>query len=129
MPYVSENGPACDDEVNRIVKGGNYGWRASQPCGDTDPNFRRPLKRYTPCIAPTGVTFSSTDLYGIRGSLLMCGLNDASVRLYTIADNGSISAQKVILSGLDGGLLDVTEAPDGTIYLCGFSTIFKLVKE
>ncbi|MEZ0325818.1 MAG: sorbosone dehydrogenase family protein [Fimbriimonas sp.] len=129
IPYASENGPSCDDEINRIVKGGNYGWRPSQPCGDTDPAYRKPLKRYTPCIAPTGVTFSSSDFYAIRGSFLMCSLNDAALRLYSLADNGSILSQKVILSGLDGGLLDVTEAPDGQIYLCGFSTIFRLVKE
>jgi glucose/arabinose dehydrogenase len=127
-PYVSENGPSCDDEINRIVKLGNYGWRASQPCGDTDPNYRRPIKRFNPTIAPTGITFSSTDLYGINGSLLMCSLNDGALRLFGIASTGGIASTKVLFKDLDSGLLDVTEAPDGTIYFCGFSTIYRLKK-
>ena len=55
--YASENGPNCDDELNRIIAGGNYGWRPDQPCGDTDPTFIAPLMRFNPVIAPTGVTF------------------------------------------------------------------------
>ncbi|HWP93696.1 MAG TPA: PQQ-dependent sugar dehydrogenase [Thermodesulfobacteriota bacterium] len=29
--YATENGPNCDDEINRIIAGGNYGWRPNYP--------------------------------------------------------------------------------------------------
>ena len=40
--WESENGPSCNDEVNRIVRGGNHGWGPSESCPEheqqrTDP--------------------------------------------------------------------------------------------
>jgi glucose/arabinose dehydrogenase len=37
--FASENGPSCDDEMNRIEAGYNYGWRASYPCDDPNPSI------------------------------------------------------------------------------------------
>ncbi len=36
--FASENGPYCDDEMNRIEGGYNYGWRYLYPCDDANPN-------------------------------------------------------------------------------------------
>ncbi|MGH9651311.1 MAG: PQQ-dependent sugar dehydrogenase, partial [Terriglobales bacterium] len=85
--YASENGPACDDEINRIVAGGNYGWRPGQPCGDTDPAFIQPLIRFTPTIAPTGITFyTSSILPAFQGSLFMVDFNEGRVRRFVVND-------------------------------------------
>ena len=35
--FASENGPSCDDEMNRIVATYNYGWRPGYPCDDNAP--------------------------------------------------------------------------------------------
>ena len=35
--FASENGPGCDDEMNRIEAGFNYGWRPDYPCEGTSP--------------------------------------------------------------------------------------------
>lgn len=40
--FVSENGPDCDDEINLIVAGNNYGWRPGHNCDDEaglNPSF------------------------------------------------------------------------------------------
>lgn len=52
--YASENGPSCDDEINRVLAGGNYGWRPNYPCGDMDAAFNTapPVTRFNPVIAP-----------------------------------------------------------------------------
>jgi len=125
-PFVSENGPGCDDEVNRIVKGGNYGWRPDQPCNDADSAYIQPLVRFNPTIAPTGICFSSTDKYGFAGSLLMTSFNDGVLRAFSIS-GGAVTAQKELLTGM-GSLFDVTESFDGTIYIAGGNAIYRLEK-
>ena len=64
--WQTENGPECNDELNRIVKGGNYAWGPSATCSGTPPqntNQDGPLPRvlprstYNPVIAPTGAAF------------------------------------------------------------------------
>jgi glucose/arabinose dehydrogenase len=83
--YASENGPNCDDEVNRIVAGGNYGWRPGYPCGDTSSSFTAPVVRINPVIAPTGVMFysasrCSVSAMALRPSFLLRCWRSASTR-------------------------------------------------
>jgi glucose/arabinose dehydrogenase len=55
--WETENGPECNDEVNRIVAGENYGWGPSQSCPDTNnsgPSPRLPLVTYGTTIGIAG---------------------------------------------------------------------------
>src|SRR5438445_4605239 len=61
--YVTENGPACNDEVNLLSPGRNYGWGPRETCGtppSPPPNKDRdgrssvlPLAYCATTIAPT----------------------------------------------------------------------------
>jgi glucose/arabinose dehydrogenase len=42
--WESENGPECNDELNRIVAGGNFAWGPAQDCG-TPPERGLPLSK------------------------------------------------------------------------------------
>ena len=66
--WQTENGPECNDEVNRIMPGGNYAWGPHQTCStppaapanthQDGPDPRRlPALYFTPTIAPTGLVF------------------------------------------------------------------------
>src|SRR5207244_11923499 len=68
FPYTTlfRSGPECNDEVNRIVKGGNFGWGPNENCNGTSPQDTNnsgptprilPKRWYTPTIAPTGAVF------------------------------------------------------------------------
>ena len=65
-PFVTENGPSSNDEVNHIRAGGNYGWPAVQgtvgDVGDAEATFEGryfdPLLDYPEIIVPTGITFA-----------------------------------------------------------------------
>ena len=35
--WETENGPECNDEINLIVGGGNFGWGPSENCGGDSP--------------------------------------------------------------------------------------------
>lgn len=128
--YISENGPTCDDEINRLVPGGNYGWRPGQPCGDTDANYIQPLRRYSDIIAPTGMTFyTGTKFPALNGDLLMASFVEGTVRRLSISDagSGSILSESVILGGL-GNPIDVTSDSNGDVYIATAGAILKLVQ-
>lgn len=58
--WQTENGPSCDDELNLVVPGANYGWGAGSDCPDTStegPSPREPEHEWTPPIVPTGAAF------------------------------------------------------------------------
>lgn len=131
-PYVSDNGPNCDDEINRIVAGGNYGWRPSYPCGDTDPMFSGAIIRFTPPIAPTGITFYSGNVFPEwQNHLFLASFNDGFLRRFRVdeAQNGNVLEQAVVINGSLGALLDVTVGPDGNFYLAAQSAVVRLVRD
>jgi glucose/arabinose dehydrogenase len=126
-PYVSENGPNCDDEVNRIVANGNYGWRPGQPCGDNDPNYIQPVRRYPTIIAPTGINFYNGVLFPeMNGDMLMTSFVEGTLRRLTINDSaGIVLSESVLINGL-GGPTDVTPGPDGAIYIATQTSILRV---
>ncbi|HVT12285.1 MAG TPA: PQQ-dependent sugar dehydrogenase [Fimbriimonadaceae bacterium] len=129
-PYVSENGPTCDDEINRLVPGGNYGWRPGQPCGDSDPNYIQPIRRYSSIIAPTGICFYSGSVFPeLQGDMLMTTYVEGALRRLTIEDDppGHVVGESVLLTGL-GGPTDVAVSPDGNIYVATPTAILKVVR-
>lgn len=127
-PYVSENGPTCDDELNRIVAGGNYGWRPLQPCGDTDGSFILPIRRFNPTIAPTGAAFYTGSAFPqFVGNLLVCFFNDGTLRRFEIDDaGGGLVLAEITLFTRASGLLDVAVGPDGFLYVAASDAIYRL---
>ena len=130
--YASENGPNCDDEINRIVAGGNYGWRESYPCGDADPAYRQPIRRFNPVIAPTGIVFYTASRFPqFTGSLLLVDYNEGKIRRFTVdeANGGQVVSSSVIFNGGLGSLLDVVQGPEGYIYFSTTSAIYRVVPQ
>src|SRR2546426_674206 len=88
--YVTENGPNCNDEVNLLAAGSNYGWGPTASCGslpppaDTNrdgPSPVLPLDWWTPAIAPTNAAFYTGSLLAQSRNHLMFGAyNDARLR-------------------------------------------------
>lgn len=130
--YASENGPNCDDEINRVVSGANYGWRTNYPCGDNDPAFTAPIQRFTPTIAPTGITFyTGSALPQFTGSLFMVDFNTGRVRRYVVNESnlGQVTASEIVVDGGFGALLDIVQGPDGFIYFSATDRILRIVPQ
>lgn len=126
--YLSENGPNCDDELNRIVAGGNYGWRPSQPCNDNDSSYILPMERFNPPIAPSGASFyTGNELDEFTGDLFMTSFNDGALRRFRINDaTGAILVEEILFAGRPGGALDVTTSPDGGLYVADSVGIYRI---
>ena len=129
-PYVSENGPDRNDEVNVLRPGRNYGWPfGTGPLGD--PRFVDPILTYPSEIAPTGLAFYASaftdewqdDLFlgdwnrGDLHRLLLAGLGDPVVAADTVVD--SIGPN---------GILEVEDGGDGYLYYSSGDAIYRVMK-
>ena len=95
-----EMGPAGGDELNKIVRGGNYGYPVVSngdhyngseiPDHDTRPEFLPPAAWWTPVISPGHLIVYDGDLFpDWRGDLLAAGLlSQAIVRIEVDGDEG-----------------------------------------
>jgi glucose/arabinose dehydrogenase len=129
--FATENGDACDDEINRLVPGGNYGWRPNYPCDDGAPggphpqyNTIPPLIYWSPSIAPTGITFYRGNLIPEwKNDLFMCAFKDGSTALHHFKLNAArtaIVAHTVLSDTVTHQPIrcrtDVLTGPDGALY-------------
>lgn len=133
--YASENGPNCNDEVNYILPGGNYGWPVDGNCtysGDT--LYMRPMY-YWPTNLPavTGIVlYRGSAFPQLYGKMFVSNYNYGSVFQFTLNATGdTIISGPTILVSLGSGLNDVEVGPDGYIYIAngdygGTSRIFRL---
>lgn len=112
--YVVEAGPDKNDEINRIVPGGNYGWPESECSGaQLDAEVC-----YDPAIEPGGMIFSA-GAAGIKGNIVLASMRAAG--LFELDADEGLPSQKVLLSGV-GRIRDVVQAQDGAIYVITSNT-------
>jgi glucose/arabinose dehydrogenase len=145
--WESENGPECNDELNRIVEGGNFAWGPSQDCesppasGDTnrdgpDPK-RLPQNTFADPVAVTGVAFCEGCGLGRRyeGALLAgcangeCKATVGPVMYAQLADGRWSLAgppAEVPMTGHDGAVYSMEVAPGGRIYFSDGDGIYRL---
>lgn len=136
--WETENGPECNDELNRIRKGKNYGWGPNETCSGSapentnqdGPNPILPLRWYTPTIAPTGMAFCERCGLGATGDgrFFFGADNTDEIRRVTLNDaRTNIRAQKVVYTH-SSEVLSMEVGPGGTIYFSDFGAIYKLVR-
>ena len=119
--FASENGPNCDDELNRIEPGYNYGWRSSYPCGDTGSPYNTipplwSLPSGQCCVAPTGVhVYTGHQIPQWQGHLFMAAYNNQSLR-HVYLDTSRTQATAVnVVQGVSVGT-DLETGPDGALW-------------
>ena len=120
---ASENGPGCDDEMNRIVPGYNYGWRANYPCDDDnpDPRFNNigpmwALGQGACCVAPTGIeVYAGYQIPQWRGHIFMAGYNNGA--MYHMVPNAERTALTSVtrLRNVTANM-DIVNGPDGALW-------------
>ena len=121
--FASENGPGCDDEMNRIEAGYNYGWHAGYQCDDDNPNPQintiRPLWYLGTgacCEAPTGiVVYDGDQIPAWKNHLFMAVYSGGKLYHYTLnADRTAVTSVKVV-RGVQANM-DLEVGPDGAFY-------------
>ena len=136
--WETENGPECNDELNRIVKGGNFGWGPNENCSGTSPNDTNnsgptprilPKRWYTPTIAPTGVAFCQKCGLGTKnnGKLFFGTYNTDNIRRVTLTANRLAVAGQAIVYDHGSSILSMEVGPNHAIYFSDAGGIYRLV--
>lgn len=131
--WQTENGPQCDDEINRILKGKNYGWGPSSACPNTSesgPGPKQPKKVFNPPIAPTGAAFCQRCGLGrkARGDLIFGAFNDGKIRRLQLTNRRKGAGAVAVIFNHPRGILAVEAAPrpDRHIYFSDSRGIYQL---
>lgn len=132
--YFTDNGPLCDDELNRFMIGVNYGWGDEDFCGGQPPGAYPAMLTITPTIGMTGCTMYRGSTYPTYdGNIFMGSYSDASIRRVVCHSSPSSSQVDsmevwVTVPTPDAHVLDVTQGPDGRIWFSTFDQIWRVLE-
>jgi len=139
-----EHGPQGGDEINIARAGANYGWplrsygcNYGDPLSDTcrigggthAPEFVEPLTYWVPTsIAPSGLAFYTGSMFPEwQGNLFVGAL--AGQALWRVALNGDkVVSREPLFASLGERIRDVTQGPDGALYLLTDSAAGRIVR-
>ena len=123
--WAIEMGPAGGDELNLVVRGGNYGYPAvsngdhydgrESPDHETRPEFLQPAAWWTPVISPADLMVYDGKVFSDwHGDLFAAGLSSRGlVRIEISGDE----AREVARYPLDARIRSVAQAPDGALWV------------
>jgi glucose/arabinose dehydrogenase len=119
-----EHGPAGGDELNRIVRGGNYGYPVVSngdhydgrdiPDHDTRPEFSKPAVWWTPVISPGNMIVYKGELFPEwRGDVLVAGLSSQAIIRMELDGENAREAERYPMGAR---IRAVVEGPGGTLW-------------
>ena len=129
--WQSENGPDCDDEVNLVLPGHNYGWGPASNCpniSESGADPQQPELTFNPSIAPTGAAFCRGCGLGpaVEGNLLIGSyIPDRIYNLSLDPDRTGIAGQGVLFTN-STLVLALEAGPDGRVYFSDPNGIYRL---
>jgi len=118
--FATENGPDCDDEVNLILPGYNYGWSSEYSCEDPDRvqpeiNTIPPMLVWDETTSPTGIiVYTGDDFPEWYGDVFFCTYDGVLHHLTLNEERNSFRTHRA-LPGLYCQT-DILNGPDGSIY-------------
>jgi glucose/arabinose dehydrogenase len=126
--WTHEHGPQGGDEVNIIRPGVNYGWPiitygvnyvigTQIGEGTQKTGMAQPLYYWVPSIAPSGMTFYTGEKFPRwQGNLFVGALKDQMLVRLSLKGEKVVNEER-LLKNLLGRIRDVSQGPDGYIYL------------
>jgi glucose/arabinose dehydrogenase len=120
--WSTEHGPRGGDELNHIVRGGNYGWAVVSHgleagiARSEQEGMRSPVVHWTPAVAPSGMAFYEGRRYaGWRNHLFVACMGGQQLRRLEVKD-GAVTHQEVVFHQ-HGRVRDIVTGPDDLFYV------------
>ncbi len=147
LPFITENGPETDDEINILYKGLDYGWPIrlgyAKPIIEEDKytmynfdtsKYINPIwSSSRPTVAPTGITFYTASRYpDFANDLFFLTLQDISLHRAELTPPYYDSIYKFYTYNLDISSIptDIEVGHDGEIYVSAFNNkIYRIIFE
>jgi glucose/arabinose dehydrogenase len=136
--WEADNGPACNDEVNRLVRGANFGWGAHAVCtvppkaprntNQDGPSPILPRAWYATPLGPTGASFCSPCSLGAgsNGAFFFGAWNTGEIRQLVLdAGRYNVSSQSVVYDH-PSNVLAVESDHQGGLLFTDTSAIYRL---
>ena len=123
--WVAEMGPSGGDELNRIVRGANYGYPLVSngqhydgraiPDHDTNSNFEEPDLWWTPVISPAHLMAYSGDAFPEwHGDLLAAGLSSAAIIRIRIEGDDATEVERYPMGA---PIRSIVQGPQGDLWI------------
>jgi glucose/arabinose dehydrogenase len=123
--WVVEMGPRGGDELNRIERGGNYGYPLVSngqhydgrpiPNHDTRPEFLKPAVWWTPVISPGHMmTYSGAAFPEWQGNLLIAGLSSRAIIRVEVDGDSAIEAERF---EMEERIRSIVQGPEGNLWV------------
>lgn len=136
--WEDENGPWCNDEQNRIIKGRNYGWGPNETCGtppaapkntnQDGPKPVMPKAYYSQTVAPVGLAFCDGCGLGpkVEGRFLYGQYSTGKiVRVRLDSTRKKIESQRTVATL--SRVISMEAAPGGSLFVSDDHAIYRLV--
>lgn len=114
--WSTEHGTSGYNEINRIERGGNYGWPFVR-AGEEDDRFIEPAAGFID-IPPAGAAFVVGNRYaGLEGALVFASLGTGSLQSVRVDAADVAGSRRELIDDRFGRLRDVVLGPDGYLYV------------
>lgn len=136
--WVAEMGPRGGDELNLVERGKDYGWPtigygeeysgAAIHENTQAPGLEQPVYYWDPVISPGALEIYDGDLFPAwKGNFFIAGLSSqALIRL--VVENDRVVGEERLLTDRATRIREVTQGPDGALYLLTDGKDGKLLK-
>jgi glucose/arabinose dehydrogenase len=130
--WQTENGPECEDEINLVLPGANYGWGPGSDCPGISTSGPNPVQPEwnsgSATIAPTGAAFCDGCGLGTEpeGNLLVGIWNQGSIRRWVLDAERDDLVGDFLLYQSSASVAAVEAAPNGGIHFSDNSGIYRL---
>ena len=137
--WLTDNGPACNDEVNRIVRAGNHAWGPQAVCtspppapqntNQSGPQPRRlPQHFYADSSGITGAVFCQACKLGRNGRLLVGNVSSGEIRSLTLDGARQNVVDDELIYDHPRGVVSLETRPGQPIYFSDFGGIYRLTE-
>ncbi|TLZ49923.1 MAG: PKD domain-containing protein, partial [Methanobacteriota archaeon] len=135
--FVTENGPNCNDEINLLTPGANYGWGVTETCATPPlppantnrdgPNPVMPIFWWGGTICPTNAAIYGGPFFpAFRGDMFMGDCNFSRLhRLHLVGPMYDTVASDDIIWTAPSFIMDVEAGLDGAIWFTTPTTIYR----